>query len=260
MNNRVNIPLQSKTRHANWRVLWIFALLIGIFLLSTTLTYSLINKDVTSELKPISTTSSVHIRLNSNNISILDSQFGKMEPFSQKIITFDSILKLAHRQITIHLNNNSVVGITIDSSLPEKYKDFLKINGFHIKERENITLISIEEEIKSEKLGYRILLPFGLNDGNFIFKNDESIQKAPFKIYKDHIDVNLHIDLPSAPIQHVSESTTINNYTLISSSNLMNWLRSIYSPLREETFSSEFSTLLEGVDERGTVFSIKTRA
>ena len=189
MYEHLNIPLDQTTRRGNWRVVWLFVLVVLFALLTWSVFRVITNLDSTGNFAPASATESMEVRLTSKTVKLLDEHLGAESAFPGHPIAFSDVLAASNSQIAIHYSGNETVGITINGKLKPEFKNQLTAANLSVLQNGRRTLITPIPEQNTYRsapaINFRSISP--LYSGTFFWR--ELGKKSILTVTKEYLRI-----------------------------------------------------------------------
>lgn len=188
---RLNIPIESNsTRQRYWRVVWLIfscliTLVIGLYIQRWFFTVN-----HTTGIRPSETTSSIRVLKTFKNSAIIHDHLGAEQILRGAPWTVDDILSLSNKEVALHFSKNNLIGLSVDTTLPDAWKEVALSYNYQITTENNRSLIAKKgaETVSEPKLRpFHLLSP--VIDGEIIIYGEESIY-ANFTMNKNGVVIN----------------------------------------------------------------------
>lgn len=255
MNERLNIPLQPvATRRVDRRVIWMW---INCSLVAATAIIAWrfwLVRDLTSSWRPDGATQTVRLIKTPANAKILHENLGQAAAIAGGPWSIDDLMLMTDREISIHLMDSAVVGITIDRELDHEFLATSEEYGLVAQARNHRTYIG--QLPPADRAKFRLSL-LAFSDGE-IFDFGEKI--GSLQISEDGLLMR-GFGLNAGPRPTGLDSEIVANVSVPANSSL--WPK-ILEPLQAQEIFSNLQEKIEqsgigitiGQDEQGTTLAI----
>ncbi|PIQ67300.1 hypothetical protein COY25_03215 [Candidatus Uhrbacteria bacterium CG_4_10_14_0_2_um_filter_41_7] len=140
---RLNIPIENNTtRQKHWRVVWLVLLSLGTLIIGLYIQRWFFTANSTTGLRTADTTSSIRLLKTYKNSSITHTHLGTEQILPGAPWTVDNILAISKKEIALHFSKNTLIGLSIDTNLPDYWKDMALSYGYKVTIENNRSLIA----------------------------------------------------------------------------------------------------------------------